>query len=123
MYVSGFVIPVPDGNKEAYREVAGKFWEIARDFGALSQIECWEADIKDGEHTDFRTAVKAVAGEKIVFSWMTWPDKATADASHDKIMADPRMEEQFGSADGSAMPFDGKRMIYGGFEPLFTGEV
>ena len=121
MYVQGFLIPVPEGKKDAYREVAEKFWPIARDYGALSQIECWEVDVKDGHTTDFRMAVKAEAGEKIVFSWMTWPDKATADASHDKMMADPRMAEQFG--DGSAMPFDGKRMIFGGFEPIFEQQA
>jgi uncharacterized protein YbaA (DUF1428 family) len=123
MYVQGFVIPVPEGNKDAYREVARKFWPIAKDYGALSQIECWEADIKDGTSTDFRMAVKAESGEKIVFAWMTWPDRATAEASQDKIMNDPRMAEQFGGPDGSDMPFDGKRMIIGGFEPIFTGEA
>jgi uncharacterized protein YbaA (DUF1428 family) len=123
MYVQGFVIPVPQGNKDAYREVARKFWDIARDYGALSQIECWEADVPDGTTTDFRMAVKAESGEKIVFSWMTWPDRATADASRDKLMADPRMETEFGAPDGSDMPFDGKRMIFGGFEPLFVGEA
>ncbi|HSF11365.1 MAG TPA: DUF1428 domain-containing protein [Erythrobacter sp.] len=123
MYVQGFVIPVPEGNKDAYREVARKFWDIAKDYGALSQIECWEADVKDGTNTDFRMAVKAESGEKIVFSWMTWPDRATADASHEKLMADPRMETEFGAPDGSDMPFDGKRMIIGGFEPLFVGEA
>jgi uncharacterized protein YbaA (DUF1428 family) len=123
MYVQGFVIPVPEGNKDAYREVARKFWDIARDYGALSQIECWEADVKDGTTTDFRMAVKAEGGEKIVFSWMTWPDRATADAAHEKLMADPRMAEQFGAPDGSDMPFDGKRMIIGGFDPLFVGEA
>lgn len=117
------MIPVPEGNKDAYREVAAKFWDIAKDYGTLSQIECWEADVKDGTTTDFRMAVKAEQGEKIVFSWTTWPDCATADAAHDKLMADPRIEESFGSPDGSDMPFDGKRMIFGGFEPLFTGEV
>jgi uncharacterized protein YbaA (DUF1428 family) len=123
MYVQGFVIPVPEGNKEAYREVARKFWEIAKDYGALSQIECWEADVKDGTTTDFRMAVKAEGGEKIVFSWMTWPDRATAEASHEKLMSDPRMESEFSNADGSDMPFDGKRMIIGGFDPLFVGEA
>jgi uncharacterized protein YbaA (DUF1428 family) len=123
MYVQGFVIPVPEGNKDAYREVARKFWEIAKDYGALSQIECWEADVKDGTTTDFRMAVKAEGGEKIVFSWMTWPDRATADASHEQLMADPRMETEFGASDGSDMPFDGKRMIIGGFDPLFVGEA
>lgn len=123
MYVQGFVLAVPEGNKAAYREVAEKFWHIIKDYGALSQIECWEADVKDGATTDFRMAVKAQEGEKIVFAWTTWPDRATADASHDKLMSDPRMEEQFGSADGGAMPFDGKRMIFGGFEPMFIGEA
>lgn len=123
MYVQGFVIPVPEGNKDAYREVARKFWEIAKDYGALSQVECWEADVKDGTTTDFRMAVKAESGEKIVFSWSTWPDRATADAAHEKLMADPRMETEFGAPDGSDMPFDGKRMIIGGFDPLFIGEV
>lgn len=123
MYVQGFVIPVPEGNKDAYREVARKFWEIAKDYGALSQIESWEADVKDGTTTDFRMAVKAEGGEKIVFSWMTWPDRATADAAHEKLMSDPRMETEFGAPDGSDMPFDGKRMIIGGFEPLFIGEA
>lgn len=123
MYVQGFVIPVPEGNKDAYREVARKFWEIAKDYGCLSQIECWEADVKDGTTTDFRMAVKAESGEKIVFSWTTWPDRATADSAHEKLMADPRMETEFGAPDGSDMPFDGKRMIIGGFDPLFMGEA
>lgn len=118
MYVQGFVLAVPEGNKDAYRDVAERFWEILKDYGAQSQVECWEADVKDGTTTDFRMAVKAEAGEKIVFSWVTWPDRETADASHDKMMADPRMAEQFGAPDGSDMPFDGKRMIVGGFEPI-----
>ena len=117
MYVNGFVLAVPEGNKEAYREVAEKFWELAREFGAQSQIECWEADVKDGHTTDFRRATKAEAGEKIVFSWVTWPDKGTAEAAEKKMMEDPRMED-FGD-----MPFNGKRMIYGGFEPLLWKEA
>ena len=117
MYVNGFVLAVPEGNKQEYKQVAEKFWDLVKEFGATSQIECWEADIEDGKTTDFRRAVKCEEGEKIVFSWVTWPDKATADASHEKMMADPRMEE-FGD-----MPFDGKRMIYGGFEPLVWKEA
>ena len=123
MYVNGFVLAVPADKKDAYREVARKFWEIAKDYGALSQVECWEADVKDGTTTDFRMAVKAESGEKIVFSWSTWPDRATADAAHEKLMADPRMETEFGAPDGSDMPFDGKRMVYGGFEPLVWKEA
>jgi uncharacterized protein YbaA (DUF1428 family) len=113
MYINGFVLAVPAANKEAYRDVAEKFWEIAKDYGALTQIEAWEADVPDGKITDFRRAVNLEEGEKVVFSWVTWPDKATADASHDKMMADDRMKDF-----GDEMPFDGKRMIYGGFEPL-----
>lgn len=123
MYVKGFILAVPEGNKEAYREVAEKFWEIVKDYGAKSQVECWEVDVPDGTTTDFRRAVKAEDGEKIVFSWMTFDDKATADASDEKLMADPRMETMFGAPDGSDMPFDGKRMIFGGFEPIFRQEA
>ncbi|UVI40708.1 DUF1428 domain-containing protein [Qipengyuania spongiae] len=111
------MLAVPEGNKEAYRETAEKFWDIVKDFGATAQVECWEADVKDGHTTDFRRATKAEDGEKIVFSWVTWPDKATADESHEKMMSDPRMEA-FGE-----MPFDGKRMIYGSFEPLVWKET
>ena len=123
MYVNGFVIAVPEGNKEQYRKVAETFWDIARDYGALSQVECWEADIKDGKQTDFRRAVALEEGEKVVFSWMTWPDRATAEAAHEKMMADERMETAFGAPDGSDMPFDGKRMIFGGFDPLVVKEA
>jgi uncharacterized protein YbaA (DUF1428 family) len=112
MYVNGFVAPVPKDNKDAYIDVARKFWPLAKEFGALSQTECWEADVRDGHTTDFRRAVKAEEGEKIVFAWVVWPDKATADAAEKKMMEDPRMED-FGE-----MPFDGKRMIFGGFEPI-----
>jgi uncharacterized protein YbaA (DUF1428 family) len=114
MYINGFVVAVPEGNKAKYRETAEQFWNIAREYGALSQVEAWEADVSDGKVTDFRRAVKAENGEKIVFSWMTWPDKTTADASREKMMNDPRMKSL------GNMPFDGKRMIFGGFEPLLT---
>jgi uncharacterized protein YbaA (DUF1428 family) len=123
MYIQGFVVPVPAGNKDAYREVAEKFWPIARDYGCTAHVEAWEADIKDGEHTDFRRAVALEEGEKVVFSWMIWPDKETADAAHEKMMADPRMAEHFGAADGSDMPFDGKRMVFGGFDVLMHREA
>ncbi|MBX7501826.1 DUF1428 domain-containing protein [Qipengyuania sp. YG27] len=123
MYVNGFVVPVPEGNKDAYREVAAKFWPIARDYGCTGHFEAWEADVKDGQHTDFRRAVDLQPGEKVVFSWMTWPDKASADAAHEKMMADERMATEFGAPDGSDMPFDGKRMIIGGFEVMFSEEA
>lgn len=113
MYVNGFVVPVPEGNKEKYREIAEKWWGIAKDFGAIEQMEAWEADVPDGKTTDFRRSVKIEPGEKVVFAWIVWPDKATADAGHEKMMADPRMKNF-----GVEIPFDGKRMIFGGFEPF-----
>ncbi len=118
MYVNGFLIPVPADKKAEYQDIAERFWEIAKDYGALSQVEAWEADVKDGTLTDFRRAVNLVPGEKVVFSWMTWKDRATADASHEKMMEDPRMK-----AFGEKMPFDGKRMVFGGFEPLVVKEA
>ncbi len=117
MYINGFIVAVPAGNKQAYKDVAEKFWPLVRDYGALSQTECWEADVKDGHTTDFRRAVKAQGDEKIVFAWIAWPDQATADEASTKMMEDPRMEA-FGD-----MPFDGKRMVYGGFETLVQKEA
>ncbi|MBT2134318.1 DUF1428 family protein [Croceibacterium sp. LX-88] len=113
MYINGFLVPVPGDKKAEYQDVAERFWDIAKDYGAQEQVEAWEVDVKDGKWTDFRRAVDIQDGEKVVFSWMVWPDKATADASHEKMMADERMK-----AFGEAMPFDGKRMIFGGFDPL-----
>jgi uncharacterized protein YbaA (DUF1428 family) len=113
MYVQGFIVPVPADKQDAYREVAEKFWPIAHDNGALEHVEAWEADVSDGTQTDFRKAVALEDGEKVVFSWVIWPDKATADASNEKMMSDPRMEEF-----GKDMPFDAKRMVFGGFEPI-----
>ena len=118
MYINGFVLAVPEDNKEAYRKVAEGFWEIAKDYGAKTQVEAWEVDVPDGKITDFRRAVNAEAGEKIVFSWVLWDDKETADAAHGKMMADPRMKEF-----GEDTPFDGKRVVYGGFEPLLWKEA
>lgn len=114
MYVQGFLIPVPEGKKEAYREMAAKAADKFAEYGVTEILEGWEEDVTDGKVTDFRMAVKAEPGEKIVFSWMVWPDKATCDAAHDKMMND----EFFESA--GEMPFDGMRMIWGGFSPLFT---
>jgi uncharacterized protein YbaA (DUF1428 family) len=113
MYVQGFIVPVPADNQAAYRDMAEKFWPIAHENGAIEHVEAWEADVQDGNQTDFRRAVALEDGEKVVFSWVTWPDKATCDASNEKLMNDPRME-----AMGNDMPFDGKRMVYGGFEPI-----
>ena len=114
MYVQGFLVPVPGDQKDAYVDAAAKFWDICKDYGIIDHVECWEEDVKDGHTTDFRRAVKLEQGEKVVFSWVTWPDKATADAAEKKMMDDPRMAE-FGD-----MPFDGKRMFWGGFTPIVS---
>lgn len=111
-YVDGFVIPVPTGNKEAYRELAAKAAPIFLEHGATRVVECWGDDVPDGKVTDFRRAVSAAEGEVVVFSWIVWPSKSARDEGNKKVMADPRMK-----MDGA--PFDGKRMIFGGFSMLF----
>lgn len=111
-YIDGFVIPVPADKKDAYREMAAQAAPIFKEYGATRVVECWGDDLPDGKITDFKGAVKAEAGETVVFSWIVWPSKAVRDAGNKKAMEDPRMKM---SAD---MPFDGKRLIYGGFVPL-----
>jgi uncharacterized protein YbaA (DUF1428 family) len=113
MYIQGFLVPVPEAKKEEYRAVAAKFAEIMKDHGLIEDVEAWEENVPDGKLTDFRKAVKLKDGEKVVFSWLVWPDRNTCDEAHEKMMADPRMKDF-----GKDMPFDGKRMIFGGFEPL-----
>ena len=114
MYVSGFVIPVPNSKKEEYRALAEKAAGFLKEYGVTEIFENWEVSVPDGKVTDFRKAVQATADEAIVFSWMIWPDQATADAAEKKMLEDPRME------DLGPMPFDGKRMILGGFAPIFA---
>jgi uncharacterized protein YbaA (DUF1428 family) len=114
-YVDGFVIPVPAGNREAYRKVAALAAPIFKEHGALRIVECWGDDIPDGEVTDFRKAVKAEGTENVVFSWIVWPSKEMRDEGNKKVMADPRLA-------GAEMPFDGKRMFWGGFRILLDTE-
>jgi uncharacterized protein YbaA (DUF1428 family) len=111
MYVTGFVIPVPEQNREDYLKLCERAGADFRAAGALELMEAWEDNIEAGKQTDLRTAVKAEPGEKIVFSWIVWPDRDTADRAFAAMREDP------GPAD---MPFDGKRMIYGGFVPMYT---
>ena len=116
-YIDGFVVPVPAGKKEAYREMTASVAPIFKEHGATRIVECWGDDVPDGKVTDFRRAVQAEAGENVVFSWIVWPSKTVRDEGNKKIMADPRMKMM------DDMPFDGKRMIIGGFSILFdTGE-
>lgn len=86
---------------------------LFKEFGALRVVECWADDVPDGKLTDFRMAVKAESDEEVVFSWIEYPSKEVRDAANATMMADPRMK-----AFGDSMPFDGKRMIFGGFLPL-----
>jgi uncharacterized protein YbaA (DUF1428 family) len=110
-YVDGFVIPVSAGKKDAYRAVAAKAASVFMEYGATRIVECWGDDIPDGKVTDFKRAVKAEADENVVFSWIEWPSKAVRDEAYPKVMSDPRLKMD-------DMPFDGKRMFWGGFQVL-----
>jgi uncharacterized protein YbaA (DUF1428 family) len=116
-YIDGFVIAVPTANKQSFIDHAAKADPVFIEMGAIHIVEAWEDDVKDGQVTDFRRAVQATADESIVFSWITWPDQATHDAAFEKLMAadfkDPRMDQT-----ANPMPFDGKRLIFGGFTPV-----
>ena len=112
-YADGYVVPVPKGNKQAYREMAVKAADVFKEYGATRVVEAWGDDVPEGKVTDFRRAVKAKEGENVVFSFVEWPDKATRDAAWPKIMEDKRMQP-----DRDKMPFDGKRMFWGGFKSI-----
>jgi uncharacterized protein YbaA (DUF1428 family) len=115
-YVDGFVIPVPAGKKEAYRKEAAKAAPIFKEYGATRIVECWGDDVPDGKVTDFKRAVNAEPGENVVFAWIVWPSKAVRDEANKKVMSDPRLKMD-------DMPFDGKRMIFGGFSIMLdSGE-
>ena len=112
-YFEGFVAAVPEANKEEYRKHAASAAPIFQEFGVRRHVEAWDSDIPDGKVTDFRKAVEAKDDEKVVFAWFEYPDRKTRDAVNEKMMSDPRMEEM-----GKTMPFDAKRMIYGGFDAI-----
>ena len=111
-YVDGFVIAVPTANRDAYREHAERAAKVFKKFGALSVVECWGDDVPEGKVTSFPLAVKLEDDETVVFSWVSWPDRQARDAGNEKVMADPRMQNP------TDMPFDGKRLIFGGFEVI-----
>ncbi|MEI7871230.1 MAG: DUF1428 domain-containing protein [Alphaproteobacteria bacterium] len=110
-YIDGCLVPVPAGNKEAYRDMAAKSAALFKEYGATRVVEAWGDDVPDGKVTDYKGAVKATGDEKVVYSWIEWPSKEVRDEGWKKIMADSRMHQ-------GGMPFDGKRMIYGGFAPI-----
>ncbi len=112
-YVDGFVAAVPTANREAYRTFAEGAAAVFKAHGALACVECWGDDVPEGETTSFSMAVRRGPDEAVIFSWIVWPSKAARDEGWAKSMADPRMPQ-----DPAAMPFDGKRMIYGGFEVI-----
>lgn len=116
-YTDGFVAPAPD--REAYLAMATKAAPIFLEHGATRVVEAWGDDVRDGKVTDFKKAVKAEEGENVVFSWIEWPDKATRVEGWNKVMQDERMKPP----EGQAMPFDGKRMFWGGFEVLLDSRT
>ncbi|MEH6596712.1 MAG: DUF1428 domain-containing protein [Colwellia polaris] len=114
-YVDGFVLAVPTANKASYLALAKTMAVMFKEHGALTVVENWGDDVPDGETTSFPIAVKCQPDETVVFSWITWLSKEARDSGMKKVMADPRMSEE-----NMTMPFDGKRMIFGGFETILT---
>jgi uncharacterized protein YbaA (DUF1428 family) len=112
-YIDGFIVPVKPGQKDAYLQMATEAADFFKEYGALDVVECFEDDVPDGKVTDFRRAVGAEQGEKIVFSWIVWPSKEVRDKANQKMKEDPRMQPK------GDVPFDMQRMIFGGFVPIF----
>lgn len=112
-YIQGFIVPVPKAKKDAYIKLAKASAPIFQEYGAIRIVESWSENTPDGKVTDFKMAVKAEPDEAVVFSWIEWPDQATCDTAAEKMQNDPRWEAM------GEMPFDGKRMIYAGFDPIY----
>jgi uncharacterized protein YbaA (DUF1428 family) len=112
-YIEGFVTAVPTANKQAYKDHAEKALRIFRKFGETRCVECWGDNLPKGETTDFYRAVKAKGDETVVFSWIEWPDKEAREVGMEKVMQEMQTGMQ-----NDPMPFDGQRMIFGGFETL-----
>lgn len=111
-YVDGFLIPVAPDQKDAFFDLARRAAPVFLEHGATRVVEAWGDDLPDGKLTDFNRATKVTDGEKVVFAWIEWPSRAVRDAGQAKVMADPRLQ------DPGTVPFDGKRMIFGGFLPI-----
>ena len=116
-YIDGFVIAVPKTNKQKFIDHANHADSMFIEMGALRVIECWADDVPDGTVTDFRMAVKAEPDEDVIFSWIEWPDKETRDKAY-AVMMDPNTPDPRMDPEKNPMPFDGKRMIFGGFTPV-----
>jgi uncharacterized protein YbaA (DUF1428 family) len=114
-YVDGFIVPLPKGKEDEYRQLAETFARKAKDQGALGTIEAVGDDLQHGHTTDFFRAVQATPEEYVVFSFILWPSKDVRDKGWEKIMADPEMQPG-----AQPMPFDGKRMFWGGFNPVLS---
>lgn len=112
LYVDGFVVAVAEGDRAAYIDLARRAWALFRKYGALRNVECWEDDVPEGKITSFPMAVRRTEGEAVLFSWIEWPDRATRDACFAVMRDDPEF------AALGALPFDGSRMIFGGFVPV-----
>ena len=112
-YVDGFVVPVPKKNLAAYRRMSQKAGKVWREFGALEYRECVADDVKPGKYTSFPQGVKLKSGEVVVFSWIVYKSRAQRDRINAKVMKDPRLAAMM---DPKNPPFDGKRMVYGGFK-------
>jgi uncharacterized protein YbaA (DUF1428 family) len=116
-YIDGFVIAVPKANKQKFIDHANTADSMFVEMGALRVIECWADDVPDGTVTDFRKAVQATDDEDVIFSWIEWPDKETRDKAY-AVMMDPDNKDPRMDMEKNPMPFDGKRMIFGGFAPV-----
>lgn len=112
-YADGYVLAIPQAKRDAYRKLAQKCAPIFKEYGAIRVVEAWADDVPDGELTDYKRAVQAKGDETVVYSWIEWPSKAVRDEAWPKLMEDERMKPE-----NNEMPFDGKRMIYGGFAPI-----
>jgi len=116
-YIDGFLIAVPTKNRQKFIDHANSVDTIFTEMGATRIVECWSDDVTEGKITDFRKAVQAKDDESVVFSWIEWPDKATRDAAMATMMAEDFKDERM-DAEKNPMPFDGMRLIYGGFKPI-----
>jgi uncharacterized protein YbaA (DUF1428 family) len=114
-YVDGFVVPVPKAHLEAYKKMARKAGKVWKEYGALEYVECVADDVKPGKVTSFPQAVKLKADEVVVFSWIVYKSRAHRDSINAKVMKDPRLASMM---DSKTMPFDGKRMFWGGFRTM-----